>query len=223
MERIAGRPAGSPLAWRDVCRQEAEAQAAAEARAAWGMADIADTPFNHRWEHVQRVVQVALWLAGETGADREVAEAAAWLHDIRKGEPDHGPAGAIAAAAILARTDYPSAKISVVAESIRQHAGLFRPEGAPPLEPLEVAVLWDADKLTKLGVEALAYDLSSPYERGKTLLQRRQDMLTYTTTVLARLVASMNTEPARRLARRRYAAMMAALETWAQEERIADP
>lgn len=221
MGRIADSPAGSPLAWRDVCRQEAEAQAVIEARAAWGMAG--DTPFNHRWEHVQRVVQVALWLAGETGADREVTEAAAWLHDIRKGDPDHGPAGAIAAAAILARTDYPTAKIPLVADAIRRHAGLFRAEGAPPLEPLEVAVLWDADKLTKLGVEALAYTLSSPYERGKTLLQRRQDMLTYVITVLARSVASMNTEAARRLARQRYAAMTAMLQTWAQEERIGDP
>lgn len=222
MSLTGGAAVGGLLAWRDACRREAEAQAEVEAREAWGMADGDDSPFNHRWEHVKCVVRTALWLAGETGADREVAEAAAWLHDIRKGESDHGSAGALAAAAILAHTDFPAAKIPSVSEAIRRHAGLFRPEGAAPLEPLDVAVLWDADKLTKLGVAALAYTLSSPYVQGKTLLQRRLDMLAYTTTVLARSVASMNTAPARRLAHRRYAAMTAVLQAWAQEERIED-
>ena len=207
-------------AWRELCRQEAARQAEREAQTAWQTENGVEAPFNHRWEHVQRVVQLALWLAEETGADPEAAEAAAWLHDIRKGEPDHGQAGAVAAAAVLGRSDFPAAKTPLVVEAIRQHAGLFRPDGAPSLEPLEAAVLWDADKLSKLGMEALAYNLSAPYAQGKTLTERRRDITEYAQTVLSRSVTSMNTTPARRLAEQRFADMIAALELWAREERF---
>jgi uncharacterized protein len=209
-------------AWRELCRQEAAFQAKREAQIAWQIEDGADAPFNYRWEHVQRVVQLALWLAVETDADPEAAEAAAWLHDIRKGEPDHGQAGAVAAAAVLAHSDFPAAKAPLVVEAIRQHAGLFRPEGAPPLEPLEAAVLWDADKLSKLGLEAVAYSLSAPFVQGRTLAERRRDIAEYTQTVLSRSVTSMNTAPARRLAERRFADMISALELWAQDERFGE-
>jgi uncharacterized protein len=68
-------------------------------------------PFNYRWEHIQCVVSLALHLAAKTGADREVVEAAAWLHDVCKGEPNHGAAGARAARTLLSHTDFPAAKI----------------------------------------------------------------------------------------------------------------
>lgn len=208
-------------AWRELCRQQAAAQAEAEARAAWGIAQDAQLPFNHRWEHVQEVVGLALHLAALTGADAEIVEAAAWLHDIRKREPNHGAAGAVAAQAILAQSDFPPAKIPAVVDAIRHHVGLFRAEGAAPLTPVESAVLWDADKLSKLGVRAIGFTLSAHWLRGMTLAARRTDMEDHIRAVLDRTVESMNTAPGLALAQRRYATMLGLLEEWAREEREA--
>ena len=212
----------SPVDWRLLCRQCAEEQATQEGRKVWGMTPDAHIPFNQRWEHVQDVVRMALWLARELGADASVAEAAAWLHDIRKGGPDHGVAGAVAAIKILTNSDFPTEKIELVADAIRHHTGMVRAKGAPPMEPLERAILWDADKVSKLGVRALAFNLSTIYSANKSLLQRRLDNREFVTTVLQRTVKSMNTEPARHIAERRYGDMVEMLEMWAFEETETD-
>jgi uncharacterized protein len=210
-----------PKSWRSVCRQQAATQASRDAHAAWLSAGVnGSTPFDHRWEHVQAVVRLARWLAAELNADLEVAEASAWLHDIRKGEPDHGAAGAEAAAEILAHTDFPAEKIGVVVDAIRQHVGLSRPEGAPALQPLEAAILWDADKLSKIGIRGLALNLCAHYGAGTGLTERRLANEEYVREVLAKTVDSMNTAPARRLAKERYATMVAALTDWEREDEL---
>lgn len=234
--------------WRAACRKKANRAAEIEERLKWGVAADEPIPFRFRWEHVQQVVQTGLWLAEETGADPEIVEAAAWLHDVRKTDPNHGLAGARAAREFLPTTDFPPAKIDAVVQSISQHVGLYRgspprppilgedapakPDelppnlggqgGAepPPLEPLEAAVLWDADKLTKLGVQALAYYLSGPRMHNLTLAQRREEAVKTTESVFTRTVASMNTPPARRLAAQRLDDMQTALAAWTQEETI---
>jgi uncharacterized protein len=204
--------------WRTVCRQAAAEQAIAEARSVWHLPADQPLPFDHRWEHVQEVVRLALQLTAATGADAEIVEAAAWLHDVCKGQRHHATLGAAAAERILATTDFPAAKISTVAEAIRQHEGLIRPADTPPLEPLEAAVLWDADKLSKIGVQALAFLLSAHYLFGRTLADRRRNCQDYVTETLSRTVTSMNTPPARRLAEERYAHMVQMLALWAGEE-----
>ncbi|MBW7883581.1 MAG: HD domain-containing protein [Caldilineaceae bacterium] len=216
----ASGPGQQPPAWRDACRAEAHKQALAEEQTVWKTVPEQVVPFHHRWEHVQAVVKLAVWLAAETGADAEVAEAAAWLHDVCKGEANHGVRGAERARQLLAGTDFPVSKVPYVADAIARHAGLYRKPGAAPLTPLETAVLWDADKLTKVGIQALAYALSTASFQGMTLDERRQDMLDFTRTVLSRTVASMNTAPARALAAERYRDMVAFLETWQGEEAV---
>jgi uncharacterized protein len=206
--------------WRLICRQLAEKQAVAEARKAWKVRRIDAIPFAHRWEHIQSVVSTALWLAGQTGADPEIVEASAWLHDIRKGTPGHGAAGAREAKRILLRTNFPAEKIPAVVEAIGRHVGLYRAPDAPTLTPIETAVLWDADKLTKLGVQALAYNLSMSYMRGLTLPQRRSNMLEFTQSVLIRTVESINTLPARQEAAQRYQVMLEMLEAWRREQEL---
>ncbi len=213
----AGRVTGR-APWQAACRELALARAQAEARALWEPAPGAPVPFEHRWEHVQQVVALALRLAETLGADAEVVEAAAWLHDICKLEPEHARAGAAEAETFLPTTGFPAAKIAAVVDAIARHEGFYRPAGAPPIEPLEAAVLWDADKLSKLGVQSLALTLSTPYVQGKTLLERRHYVTRFAHEVLARTVESMNTEPGRTLARRRYDDMLHALDAWAREE-----
>lgn len=203
--------------WRAACMAAAQAQAAAEGQRAWTQAASSRVAYDYRWEHVAQVTALAMLLAQQLGADLEIVEAAAWLHDVRKEQPSHGVVGAVAAREILAATDFPPAKIDAVADAIGRHVGMTRPPGAPPLSPLEAAILWDADKLSKLGVQAIAATLSGPGVQGKPLVERWHYMAEFTRTVLSRTVASMNTAPARELAGHRYARMVALLRLWADE------
>lgn len=150
-------------AWREIVRQVAQEATLVEARIRWGSEEM---PFNYRWEHIQAVVRLAICLAEQTGADREIVEAAAWLHDIRKRgkDDDHAREGAIAAHQILSRTDFPPEKVDAVADAITKHVGLFTNE---PVEPLEAAVLWDADKLSKLGATAVLHFIGYQIAGGR--------------------------------------------------------
>ncbi len=167
-----------------------------------------DASFDYRWEHVNAVVTLCRRLGEQTGADLEVVEAAAWLHDVCKwthGE-DHAAAGAVFARDFLPQTDFPPDKIDAVAEAIGDHQGLWRDE---PLTVLESQILWDADKLSKLGLtsviqwtgRALAGDKSRTVAE---LMSRSRDPEWQ--RLQARIAASMHTAPARRAAQRRLEA-----------------
>lgn len=190
--------------WRRIAAREAYGATLREARERW---QIEDYPANYRWTHVQAVVRLALRLAELTGADREVVEAAAWLHDCaKKGkDDDHGRAGSIKAREILRMTDFPEGKVESVVDAISKHVGLWVEE---PVEPLEAAVLWDADKLSKLGVSSAMQDIGYwvMVQRGPVdalpAAMAEQDWRKKT-------VASFHTEPARVAGRKRLAAQQA--------------
>lgn len=180
----------------------------------WGQ-DPGESPrFNYRWEHIRAVVRLCDRLGRQLGADLEVLEAAAWLHDIVKThskQPVTPPDAVLAAEEarrILRGTDFPPSKIDLVHEAIRTHEGLFRDS---LLQRLESAVLWDADKLSKLGATYLVHNLCmspafDPIFEGKAtdtdlVLRSLEKWL----GMGERIVASMNTdlgriEGARRLA-----------------------
>lgn len=186
--------------WRTAAQQAARQAAEQEAQRRGCIA------LNYRWEHVQAVVTTALRLAEKLGADQEIVEAAAWLHDVAKDthtkseQEHHGHAGARLARAILADSDFDPGKIEAVAEAIVKHVGLVSEQ---LVEPLEAAVLWDADKLTKLGnVGALhATVLGLQEERVTNTLDVSQWV--YPPDLWARIAASMNTAPARQAAQAR--------------------
>jgi uncharacterized protein len=77
---------------------------------------------------------------------------------------------------ILARSDFPEAKIGLVADAIAKHVGL---ETSGPIVPLEAAILWDADKLTKLGatvvLHGIGYVLVTGNKSTETVLDRLCD------------------------------------------------
>ena len=134
------------IPWREAAREAAYEGAQAELRA---RRDTYPGLGAYRYEHVRAVVGVAVRLAELTGADVETVEAAAWLHDVSKSySKQHGLDSAIAARKVLAGTDFPPSKVDAVVDAIEKHVGLTTTE---PVEPLEAAILWDADKLTKLG------------------------------------------------------------------------
>jgi len=137
-------------AWREAARQVMRAATEQEILSHYGSLDVS---FNYRWEHVTTVVRLARRLARLTGADEDVVEAAAWLHDIRKeAKENHAVEGAQYARLFLPQTDFPAEKVEHVARAIEVHMGLWR---EIPLADLEAMVLWDADKLAKIGLTAV--------------------------------------------------------------------
>jgi uncharacterized protein len=207
----------SHAGWLAIAQQAAQEAAHTEAQQAWQRTLARTLPFAHRWAHIQEVVRLARWLAAETGADVDVVEAAAWLHDVCKMQKDHAKRGAEEAERLLQTSDFPAEKVIAVVNAISQHEGMTRPPGAPPLQPLEAAVLWDADKLSKLGVQAITYMLSTHYLAGKGLVERLAECQSHVAGTLLRTVESMNTAPARALAEERYQHMCQFLEVWQAE------
>lgn len=160
-----------------------------------------NTSFNYRWEHVKSVVTLALKLAQLTGADLEIVEAAAWLHDICKGSKNQHPQeGAKFAREFLPQTDFPPEKIERVAMAIEEHMGLWRDK---PLKKLESQVLWDADKLSKIGLTAAFHWTGSALAGTKSQELEQIILRARSADWQQKTVASMHTEPARRAARKR--------------------
>ena len=183
-------------AWREAVRTAAQQAATTETQAQFGD----DAAFNYRWEHVQAVVPLAVRLAELTGADPEIAEASAWLHDIAKSySKNHGRDGAIAARQILAQTDFPPKKIAAVADAIAKHVGLTTTE---PVEPLEAAVLWDADKLSKLGATIVLHFTGWRLMVGETTTANLLDEI-HDAGWMEGAVRSFNTAPAQAAGRKR--------------------
>jgi uncharacterized protein len=190
--------------WREAARAVMYEATLTEAEHRYGSRTPA---YNYRWEHVIAVHALAMRLATLTGADPDVVEAAAWLHDVAKeAGREHPELGAAFARSFLPTTDFPLEKVERVAEAIEAHMGLWRDE---PLMQLEAQVLWDADKLTKIGLTAAIHWLGMDFAKGEPLTTaelleggREPDWQEKT-------VASMHTEQARRAAATRLAAFRA--------------
>jgi HD superfamily phosphodiesterase len=108
--------------------------------------------FNYRLEHVRQVERDARWLLSAVGGDEDVVIAAVWLHDRYQpqlAKPDHH--SILAAEWVrshLAETGFPIEKIEAVAYAVEKHSS---PIKSLPESAHEARILWDADKLTKLG------------------------------------------------------------------------
>lgn len=158
--------------------------------------------FNYRWEHVQAVVQTAVKLAHLTGGDSDIVEAAAWLHDIRKEAGDRHPQeGAKFARKFLPKTDFPSEKIEAVAQAIEDHMGLWRDK---PLKNLESQILWDADKLTKIGTLIIFHWTGHWLTKSKEVTTEAILENGRSVDWIPKTVASMHTKPAKKAAKKRY-------------------
>lgn len=196
--------------WRSACERALRDHSEQDALAAWGFGHPGEggqrPVFNYRLEHTLAVVRVARWLCPLTGADPEVVECGAWLHDLRKrtkhrtGRDLHAQDASAAVAGVLAGTDFPESKVAAVRHAIEHHVGLRLSE---PLHPLETAVLWDCDKLSKLGAASLVHFacVSGAHQPVTTdlILGRGESWL----GLAEGIAASMNTGPARREAARR--------------------
>jgi uncharacterized protein len=198
--------------WRDHLKKAAHQATLAGEK---GRRDDQVLQVNYRWEHVQVVVKLGIELARLTGADVDVVEAAAWLHDVRKkGKNDHhGMEGAKAAKEILMATDFPKDKIDRVSETISKHVGLYKDD---IIEPLEAGILWDADKLSKLGATSVLHSFLDWISKGNgtidQLIERQVDFEWQEKTV-----QSFNTKPALRAGRERLVFQKAYWNQFLQE------
>jgi len=109
---------------------------------------------SHDWEHTERVLSLCRHLGEKAGADLEILELAAALHDIGRPEQDesqgkicHARRGAELAREILERHSVSEDKISRIIHYIEAHR--FRDQKEP--ETLEAKILFDADKLDSIG------------------------------------------------------------------------
>lgn len=183
--------------------------------------------------HVERVARNAVLLARLEGADAEVCEAAAWLHDLDRA----GARDALAEArAHLAAVGAPPEFAARVMEAVERHKDKsFAPGGKRPMS-LEAQVLGDADKLEAIGAIGIARafsfgglkgralwdgaptDVPDVYVSGKTgtTVQHFYDKL-------LRLQADFNTASGRKLGEERTAFLRTFLEQFFAEWRAARP
>ena len=191
--------------WREACEAALRAHSKPDAIRFWRVSHESDGTsqpiFDYRLEHTLAAVKIARWLASRVGADIDIVECAAWLHDCTKRYKEskfhdtHAQEASEQVPRILDGTDFPVAKIPAVRHAIEHHVGLRLKK---KLEPIETACLWDADKLSKLGAASLihygcisgafqAIDTTTILERGELWLKLAKD-----------IVASMNTDIARK-------------------------
>ena len=204
------------MSWRQACEEALRAHTRPDSIRFWTVAHATPEgerpPFDYRFEHTLAVVKIARWLAPLAGADPEVVECAAWLHDCRKrlnhaaGKDTHARDASEAVAGILAGTDFPPDKIPAVRYAIERHVGL---KLAQKLTPVEAACLWDADKLSKIGAASLVHFVAvnpgfGPVDTA-SILAKGEKWLDLARTI----TASMNTDPARLEAQRRLAFLVA--------------
>lgn len=113
--------------------------------------------------HFTPTVKYAVELARELGADEEVVEIAAWLHDIGSvvyGREDHHLTGAKIAEEKLKEFNYPSEKIEIVKGCILNHRGSQKNNPTST----EEKIIADADALSNFDNIAGIFKAAFIYE-----------------------------------------------------------
>ena len=120
----------------------------------FAMKCFSNAPGSHDWEHTQRVYNLCMHIGQIEGADMEILEIAAYLHDVGRSYQDkskgaicHAEKGAAIASDLLRRFSISNDKKADIIHCIKTHR--FR--GNSPPETLEAKILFDADKLDAIG------------------------------------------------------------------------
>jgi uncharacterized protein len=175
----------------------------------------------HSYEHTLRVRQLCLLIGEKEGADLDILEAAALLHDIGRPEEEvtgasHAKVGANMAVAFLATTSFPNEKLPQVASAIQTHR--FSENKIP--EALEGEILSDADKLDAMGALGLARTIA------ESLIQQRglHGMIEHMDRKLLKLHDRILTKTGKQLAEPRHQLLVAFMQELAQEfQTIGEP
>lgn len=133
---------------------------------------------SHRWDHTQRVCELAEHIAETEKANTEIVKIAAYLHDIGRTEEDksngkicHAELGAKMAAEILKNENFTPEKTDQITHCIETHR--FRDNKVP--QTLEAKVLFDADKLDSIGAVGIGRAFLFAGENGAHLHYKDND------------------------------------------------
>jgi uncharacterized protein len=180
---------------------------------------LRDEPSGHDHWHAFRVRDLGVRIADAIGADREVVQASALLHDIGHGtgRPEHAERGANLATAILSACGFPPDKVSAVTACIEHHHWLPSRAGDPQVPTMEYQAFADADRLDALGAVGIARAFAFGGAHGRPIWDPEPisgaqgpygiSSIHHFYDKLLRLPGDMYTEPGRRLAARRVAVM----------------
>jgi uncharacterized protein len=180
---------------------------------------LASESSGHDYHHAFRVRDLGCQIAAVTGADPDVVEAAALLHDIGHGtgRADHARRGAELATETLSKCGFPKSKIDAVAICIEHHH--WKPDRAddPRRPTAEYQAFADADRLDALGAVGIARTFAFGGANGRPIWNPEPDETVQSAygissihhfyDKLLRLPNDMYTEPGRRLAAHRVAVM----------------
>lgn len=166
---------------------------------------------SHGFDHTERVFRLATIIAEKEGADLEIVQTAALLHDIARkkeagGEVEcHAAQGAKDAEKILQETGFDKSKIPLVVDCIAVHR--FR-KGIVP-KTIEGKVLQDADRLDVLGAIGVARVFSFGGERHRPLnspvnFGLPSSISHFSEKILKIKPKEFNTKTAQKMAGRRY-------------------
>lgn len=189
----------------------------------------------HDFEHVLRVYHTAMKLGKEEGADLQILEAAALLHDSRGAEPggagraEHHLASALFAGDVLREEGWTPDRIKAVQHAIRAHR--YRGKEDLP-ETIEAKVLFDSDKLDVIGAIGTARTIAYSVLAGEPMYEHPSQQFIDTGKEvegehhssyheylfkLRKVKNRLFTASARRMADQRHAAMQAFFEQLAAE------
>jgi putative nucleotidyltransferase with HDIG domain len=167
----------------------------------------------HSYKHVERVLQIATFLALEEKADVELVQVGTVLHDVgwALSQP-HNETGAKLARKILESIGYPQEKTAKVLNIILRHPLEFRDR----LETLEEKVVWDADKIDLLGAIGIARAF---HWGGKRPFET---VVTFCVEEGLPIYSLLNTAAARKIAATRYNETTAFLSALEEELSVKD-
>lgn len=191
----------------------------------------------HGFDHVLRVLRLVEMIAPELGADAEILHAAALLHDSADAAPGDGTdrashelSSADFARRVLLDEGWSEERIEAVQHCIRAHR--FRSSEAP--QTLEAKILFDADKLDVVGAFGVARTLGFAQQAEQPVFAEPSDRFLESGEreptephsayheylfKLRYIVDRLHTEPARRIARKRFKVQEAFFEQLAAEAR----
>jgi uncharacterized protein len=181
----------------------------------------------HDAAHLMRVWKNATAIQALEGGDPEILVAAVLLHDcvaVEKDSPQRALASWLAAekaSRLLAKQDWPQARIAAVAHAIESHSysGGIQPES------LEAKILQDADRLDSMGFVGVARCFYTAGRMGSALynpdpshtLDDRRYALDHFYTKLLKLSGSFQTATGQRLAAERDVRLRQFLENFRAE------
>jgi uncharacterized protein len=127
----------------------------------------------HDFDHVLRVFHLGQRLAVSEGADLDIVETAALLHDVRGGLPgtkeraEHHLLSADYAGEVLSGKNWSKERIEAVQHAIRAHR--FRNKNGEVPRTLEAKIIFDADKLDVLGAIGIARTIGFATQAGQPI------------------------------------------------------